>query len=77
MPLPELNLDTAETKLRQSIEQNPSLIDGYIALTYLLLKRKKTGDVRAVIEKGLAVDRVTKSDEMVAKEMQKILSRLG
>ena len=74
--LPELNWETAEAKLRESIAGNPSFIDGYITITYLLVKLKKIAQAREMIEKGLAVTPITKSDEMVAKELEKLLSRL-
>ena len=74
-PLPEMNWDVAEAKLRESIERNPNFIDGYNTLSYLLLKCKKYADARAMVEKGLTIDRITKWDDVIAKELENLKSR--
>lgn len=77
LSLPPLNTDLAETKIRKSIELNPSYIDGYITLAYLLVKMNKMVEALEVIEKGLTLPRITKSDELVARDMEKLKASLG
>lgn len=76
LPLPEANLEAGVAQMRASIEADGSLLDSYIVLACLLVKSGKIAEARAVIAKGLAVQRYTKSDEDIAAEMSKLNSRL-
>ena len=75
--MPECDIGEAEVKLKKSMELNPNFIDNYITLAYLLIKRQKLDEAKVVVEKGLKVERNNKSDEEIAKELEKINDSLG
>lgn len=78
--LPPLNLGLAETKIRKSIEYKGNFIDAFITLVYILLQAKRFDDALNVAEKGLSIERlnerITRSDELVASELEKIKSTI-
>ena len=76
MTIPLVDLSSSENKLRKAIELNPNALDCYITLAYLLVKSKKFAEASEVIDKGLTVPRVTKSDEVLAKDMEHLKARL-
>ncbi|KPM09675.1 hypothetical protein QR98_0082160 [Sarcoptes scabiei] len=72
----EINFGDAEQKLRRSIELNPEFIDCYITLAYLLIKSEKASQAKAIVKRGLEVEIINKSDEMIHKELLKIQKTL-
>ena len=77
LPLPEFNFDEAVTKLRDSISGNPQFIDAYIILASLLAAANKVTEAKEVIQRGLTVERLTKSDHKAADELQKLDAKLN
>ena len=74
--MPAFDATIAEAKLRKSIELNSNSIDSYITLAYLLIKLKKYAEAKEVINQGLTVPRVTKSDHIIAQDMEQLKARL-
>ena len=74
--LPKVNPVEAESKLRQAINLDPTSLDGYITLAYVLLKAKKFPEAKQVVDKGLQVQQFTKSDEAIHNDLQKLSTLL-
>ena len=70
--LPEQNIAIAEIKLRKSIELNPKAIQAYMTLALVLLELDKPAETRIVVDRGLALDKFTRSDEYVAQQLEKV-----
>ena len=77
LQVPVADPAAAESKLRRSIQLDPTCIDGYITLAYVLVKAHKLSEAKQVAEKGLVVQRFTKSDEEIGRELEDLLQNLG
>src|SRR5699024_8059706 len=77
MPLPEYNFNQDVAKLSQSISRNRQFCDASVILASLLAGGHKIAEAKEVIQRGLAVERLTKSDHMVAEMLQKLNTKLN
>lgn len=74
--LPEGSLVLAETKLRAALKLMPEQIDVYLSLVRVLMLSGKFSEAKEMIDKGLSVQCITKSDQFAVKYLTNFKSWL-